>query len=364
MRGSVHDSFDFPDLRIKFPWTSVCFQRPTEMTAAPKDWVKILARYRRPSEIRSIMEFAVTLVPFAGLWALAWAANCFGHWELSLLLTLPAAGFLVRLFMIQHDCGHGSFFRTRLANDCLGRFLGVFTLTPYDDWRRAHAFHHANSGNLDRRGVGDIDTLTVNEFQARGFWGRLRYRTYRHPLVMFGLGPAYLFLLRQRLPICLARADSLTWTSTMATNISIAVTFVTLIWLIGVGPFVLVHLPIVVLAGSAGIWLFYVQHQFEETFWAPGTEWNFNRASLYGSSHYDLPIILRWFTANIGVHHVHHLCSRIPFYRMPQVLRDNPDFRGMGRLSLFQSFRCVRFALWDESRGRLVSFRDVSREFK
>ena len=334
-------------------------QISTALTAAPQQWTRILARYREPSQGRGIFEIAVSLVPFAALWALAWAAVHFGYWELSFLLAIPAAGFLVRLFMIQHDCGHGSFFRHRLVNDWVGRILSVLTLTPYDDWRRAHAIHHANSGHLDRRGIGDIDTLTVREFQARAFWGRLRYRLYRHPFVMFGLGPAYLFVLRQRLPIGPIAADQLTWISTMATNFSIAVVIISLVWLIGIGPFLLVHLPIVLLAGSIGVWLFYVQHQFKETFWARGREWNFYQASLHGSSHYDLPAILRWFTANVGVHHVHHLCSRIPYYRLPQTLRDNPDLRSVGRLTLLESFRCVRLALWDESRKRLVSFRDI-----
>jgi acyl-lipid omega-6 desaturase (Delta-12 desaturase) len=317
------------------------------------------ARYREPSHCRSIFEIAVTLVPFVALWALAWAAVHFGYWELSFLLGVPAAGFLVRLFMIQHDCGHGSFFRYRLANDWVGRFLGVLTLTPYDDWRRAHATHHANSGDLDQRGVGDIDTLTVREFQALAAWGRLRYRLYRHPLVMFGLGAAYQFLLRHRLPIGSIRGGWRAWISAMANNLAIAVAAGALIWFIGIGPFLLVHLPIALLAGSVGVWLFYIQHQFEETFWAHGGEWNFHEASLRGSSHYDLPGILRWFTANIGVHHVHHLCSRIPYYGLPQTLRDNPDLHSVSWLTLFQSFRCVRLVLWDESRSRLVSFRDV-----
>jgi acyl-lipid omega-6 desaturase (Delta-12 desaturase) len=322
-------------------------------------WARPLAHYREPHQGRSIFEIAITFVPFAALWASAWIAVHLGFWELSLLLAIPAAGFLVRLFMIQHDCSHGSFFRYRLANDWVGRFLGVLTLTPYDDWRRAHAVHHANAGHLDRRGIGDVDTLTVREFQALTFWGRLRYRLYRHPFVMFGLGPVYLFVLRQRLPIGTIRSDRLTWISTMATNLSIAVVTATLVRLIGIGPFLLVHLPIVLLAGSVGVWLFYVQHQFEETFWARDSEWTFHEASLYGSSHYDLPGILRWFTANIGVHHVHHLCSRIPYYRLPQTLRDNPDLHSFGRLTLFQSFRSVRLVLWDETGRRLVSFRDV-----
>jgi acyl-lipid omega-6 desaturase (Delta-12 desaturase) len=321
--------------------------------------MRALTRYREPRHSRSIFEISVTLVPFATLWALAWVAVRFGHWGLSFLLAIPAAGFLVRLFMIQHDCGHGSFFRHRLANDWVGRILSVLTLTPYDDWRHAHAIHHANSGHLDRRGIGDIDTLTVREFHALAFWGRLRYRLYRHPLVMFGLGAAYQFLLRHRLPIDSSRCGWQAWASTMTTNLAIAVAVVILVWLVGAGPFLLVHLPIALLAGSAGVWLFYVQHQFEETFWARGPDWNFHEASFRGSSYYDLPGILQWFTANIGVHHVHHLCSRIPYYRLPQTLRDNPDLRSVSRLTLFQSFRCVRLVLWDESRGRLVSFRDA-----
>jgi omega-6 fatty acid desaturase (delta-12 desaturase) len=218
--------------------------------------ITALARYREPDHYRSIFEIAVTLMPFMALWALAWAAIHFGHWELSFLPGVPAAGFLVKLFMIQHDCGHGSFFRDRLANDWVGRFLGVLTLTPYDDWRRTHAVHHANSGHLDRRGVGDIGTLTVREFKALGVWGRLRYRLYRHPLVMFGLGAAYQFLLRHRFPLGSIRGGWHAWISAMATNLAIAVAATALIWFIGIGPFLLVHLPIALLAGSVGVWLF------------------------------------------------------------------------------------------------------------
>ncbi len=331
---------------------------PSASTGA-RQWGQILARYREPSHSRSVFEIAVTLVPFVGLWALAWAAIHFGYWELSLLPGILAAGFFVRLFMIQHDCGHGAFFRHRLANAWVGRVIGVLTLTPYDVWRRTHAIHHASSGHLDRRGIGDIDTLTVREFRARSYWGRLRYRLYRHPFVMFGIGPAYLFVLRHRLPVGLTRSRRQAWISAMATNLASAAVVATLIWFIGIGPFLLVHLPILLLASSVGVWLFYVQHQFEETFWAHDGKWSLHEAALYGSSHYDLPRILRWFTANIGVHHVHHLCSRIPYYCLPRVLRDHPDLRGVNRLTLFQSFGCVRLVLWDEAQRRLVSFRDV-----
>jgi omega-6 fatty acid desaturase (delta-12 desaturase) len=323
-----------------------------------RDWTKILARYRQPDDARSIVEIIITIVPLGALWAAVWATTGVSYW-LSLLLAIPAAGFLVRLFMIQHDCGHGAFFRHRLANDWVGRVIGVLTLTPYDLWRRSHAFHHATVGNLDRRGLGDIDTLTLREYTAKSRLRRFFYRLYRHPLVMFGIGPAYLFILEQRVPVSLMRAGWQPWISTMTTNLAIAAAAATLIAFIGLKAFLLVHLPIMLLAASVGVWLFYVQHQFEHTLWTGEHDWDWHDAALNGSSHYDLPLVLRWFTANIGVHHVHHLCSSIPYYRLPTILRDFPELRGVGRLTLLQSFCCVRLVLWDEKQRRLVSFRDV-----
>jgi acyl-lipid omega-6 desaturase (Delta-12 desaturase) len=330
----------------------------TSVASDPRGWTQILVRYRAPSLARSSIELVITAGPLVLLWFLMWATLDLGYW-LCLLLAVPAAGFLVRLFMIQHDCGHGAFFHRRFANDWVGRGIGVLTLTPYDFWRRKHAIHHSTSGNLDRRGIGDIDTLTVREYLARSRWGRLCYRVYRHPLVMFGLGPAFLFILVYRLPVGLMRNGWMPWFSTMATNVAIASLAATLIWLVGIGAFLLVHLPIMLLAASAGVWLFYVQHQFENTVWAHDRAWNLQEVALHGSSHYALPSLLRWFTANIGVHHVHHLCSLIPYYRLPLVLRDHPDLDGLGRLTLLESLSCVRLVLWDESRQRLVSFREM-----
>ncbi|MEO3385078.1 fatty acid desaturase [Mesorhizobium sp. CAU 1741] len=321
-------------------------------------WTKLLAQYKTPHRGRSAFELAVTILPFCALWVLAWLSVEYGFWP-GLLLTIPAAAFLLRLFMIQHDCGHGSFFANRPSDDWTGRIIGVLTLTPYGYWRRAHATHHATAGNLDERGIGDITTLTVSEYRALSFWGRLRYRLYRHPLVLFGLGPIWVFGLTQRLPLGLMRVGLGPWVSTMTTNVAIAAMVTALIYIVGLVPFLLVHLPIVILAGSAGIWLFYVQHQFEETHWSNGPDWDFREAALHGSSYYDLPAMLNWLTGNIGIHHVHHLSSKVPCYRLPEVLRDFPELKEIGRITIAQSLDCVKLALWDEDRRRLVSFREA-----
>ena len=332
------------------------------MAADLRALTQSLARYREPNHGRSIVEILITVVPFVLLWLSMWVTFHLGY-GLYLLLAVPAAGFLVRLFMIQHDCGHGSFFRHRLANDWVGRVIGVLTLTPYDFWRHAHGIHHATSGNLDRRGIGDIDTLTVREYLARSRWRRFGYRLYRHPIIMFGVGPIYLFMLRHRLPCGLTRQGLGQWVSTMATNGAIALIVAGMMWWIGVWPFLLLHLPIAVIAGAIGVWLFYVQHQFEHTVWCENRNWSFPAAALYGSSHYDLPAVLRWFTANIGVHHIHHLCSRIPFYRLPLALRQHPNLANVGRLTLGQSLTCVRLVLWDETARRLITFRELRARF-
>jgi acyl-lipid omega-6 desaturase (Delta-12 desaturase) len=329
-------------------------------TVTARNWPQILTCYRDADATRSVFELAITAGAFVALWSCMWAVLGLGYW-LCLMLALPAAGFLVRLFMIQHDCGHGAFFRHRLANDWVGRVIGTLTLTPYDAWRSSHAVHHATSGNLEQRGIGDITTLTVREYIAMSRRRRLSYRLYRNPIDMFGLGPAYLFIVQNRLPIRTRRGARRPWLSTMATNAAIALVIFGMVSLVGIGPFLLVHLPILLLAASIGVWLFYVQHQFEDTFWAKAAAWTLHEGALHGSSHYDLPGILRWFTANIGVHHVHHLCSRIPYYRLARVLRDHPELKGVGRLTLLESLACVPLALWDERNRRLISFEELQR---
>jgi len=324
-----------------------------------RDWVRRLDRYRSPSNGRGSYELAVTAIPLVITWALTYWSVLQGHIWLYAPMLVLSAGFLVRLFLIQHDCGHRAFFASRRANDCIGRILSVFTLTPYDYWRRAHAIHHATHGNLGRRGVGDVDTLTVAEYLARSRWSRLRYRAYRHPLVMFGIGPAFIFVIQHRFPMGFMRDGWLPWASTMGTNLAIAGALVLSIWAVGPSALLLVHVPILLLGAAVGVWLFYVQHQFEHTYWERPEAWNVREGALRGSSHYCLPGVLKWFTANIGVHHIHHLSSQIPYYRLPTALREHPELNDVNRLTLIQSLRCVRLALWDEESRRLISFKEL-----
>ena len=319
-----------------------------------------VASFREPNNVRGIVELIVSAAPLLVMWLLMWLSLDV-HYALTLLLAVPAAGFLLRLFLIQHDCGHGAFFKRRRANDWVGRCIGVLTLSPYDFWRRTHAMHHSGTGNLARRGIGDVDTLTVSEFASLGKWGRLRYWLYRNPLVMFGVGPAYLFFLRYRLPLGLMRDGWRPWLSTMGTNAAIVLVSTAMILLVGIGPFLLIQIPITLIAASIGVWLFYVQHQFETTLWSDGKDWKFHESALYGSSHYALPAVLRWFTANIGVHHIHHLCSNVPFYRLPQILRARPELGTINRLTIRQSLKSVKLVLWDEHSSRLISFAQARR---
>ena len=323
-----------------------------------RDWLTILARYREPSTRRSLLELAVTLVPFFVLWALAWMALSVSAW-LALALAMLNGAFLVRIFIIQHDCGHGAFFKNRQAQDWLGRALGVLTLTPYDVWRRTHSIHHAHHGDLDRRGIGDVLTLTIEEYRARGLFGRLMYRLYRHPLVMFILGPSYLFLLQNRLPFGLMKSGWRYWTSAMGTNAMIGIAIGLIIWFGGLWPVLLIYLPTSLIAATLGVWLFYVQHQFEETHWSKGEDWQLHDAALEGSSHYVLPQPLRWFSGNIGIHHVHHLYSRIPFYRLTEVIRDHRALAEAQRLTIRESLASARLHLWDAAQGKLMSFKEA-----
>lgn len=321
---------------------------------------KVLLAFQRPVLTRALVEAMLTILSFAALWTLMAVLATVSMWY-SIILAIPAAAFLVRLFMIQHDCGHGSMFASRWANDWLGRVLGVLTLTPYDMWRRSHALHHSGSGHLGKRGIGDVTTLTVREYRASTSMQRLTYRIYRHPLVIFGIGPAYLFLLQHRLPVGAMRGGAMPWASTMLTNAGIIAVAALLIWAVGLASFIVVHLPIVLVASCIGVWLFYVQHQFEHTSWEDDEGWSHPMAALHGSSYYDLPWPLMWLTGNIGIHHLHHLNSRIPFYRLREALDAAPALKQTSRLTFAASLRCVRLTLWDEDLKRLISFSEYRR---
>ncbi|MDO8408844.1 MAG: fatty acid desaturase [Phenylobacterium sp.] len=333
----------------------------TEQTPGGLNWARQLASYHEPGHGRSAAEIAITAGPLLLLWALAGLAYQNGLWWAALLLTLPAGLFLVRLFLIQHDCGHGAFFRGGRLNNWAGRTIGVFTLTPYDYWRRTHNMHHATSGNLDRRGLGGIDLLTVDEYRALPRLRRLGYRLYRHPLVLFGLGPAFTFFLQNRLPVGLMHLGWRPWASTLGTTAVAAVLIGGAAAVFGLWPVLMIYLTTVLVAATTGVWLFFVQHQYEGVAWARNGEWNRHDFALLGSSQYDLPPALHWFTANIGVHHVHHLSSRIPYYRLGQVMRDHPELRAMSKIGLVESFGFARLSLWDEANGRLISFSQAAR---
>lgn len=314
------------------------------------------AQYKGADFKRSLTQLLTTAVPFLFLGALMWwALEQDFYW--ALVLTIPAAGLLVRFFIIQHDCGHGSFFRSRFANDMLGCAISLLTLTPYGNWRRAHAIHHATSGNLARRGSGDIDTLTVREYRALSPWKRFLYRVYRNPLILLFVGPPYLFVLSYRVPFGAPVPFRQAWPGVVTLNVALTVLYGILGLAFGWLNLLLIFGPIILMGAWAGVWLFFIQHQFEETVWEEGEDWDFHVAALRGSSYYVLPRILQWFTGNIGLHHIHHLNGKIPNYRLQECLEASPELSGMSRITLFQSLKCMRLALWDEDNRRLVSFR-------
>jgi omega-6 fatty acid desaturase (delta-12 desaturase) len=323
-----------------------------------RDWIKVLSDYREPSTPRSFYELGITLGPFVVLWALAWWSLSVSAW-LTLAISLCNAAFILRLFAIQHDCGHASFFKNRTLSDWVGRALGVLTLTPYDVWRRDHAMHHSTAGNLSRRGIGDVDTLTLSEYRSLSAYRRMRYRLYRHPIVLFGLGPGYLFFLQNRLPFGLM-AKARYWVSAMCTNAAIMGALSVVWYFGGLMPILLIFVPSTLLAATAGVWLFYVQHQFEHTHWEEEANWDMHDAALQGSSHYVLPAPLQWLSANIGIHHIHHLYSRIPFYRLPEVLRDHAGLAKINRMTIRESLVNARLHVWDEENKRLLSFTEAN----
>ena len=316
-------------------------------------WKKIVARYQKPSTGRAVWQVLNTLLPYAGLWCLMYFTTAVSWW-LTIPLAVLAGAILVRAFIIFHDCGHGSFFRSTKANHILGAITGVLTFTPFYHWRWQHAIHHSSSGDLDRRGTGDVWTLTVQEYLESSRWKRFAYRLARNPIVLFVIAPLFLFLLQQRVPDLKAPARerySVYWT-----NLALGAIAAGMIFLFGLKAYLIIQLTVLITAGAAGVWLFYVQHQFEGVYWERSEQWDYAEAALKGSSFYKLPKVLQWFSGNIGFHHIHHLSPRIPNYNLEKCHRDEPLFQTVKPVTLFSSFKSLTFRLWDEKQRRLIGF--------
>jgi acyl-lipid omega-6 desaturase (Delta-12 desaturase) len=303
-----------------------------------------------------LVDIATSLVPYLGLMVGMYFLRNLSYW-LVLAVSVPCAGFLVRTYILFHDCAHGSFLASRKANEWLGALCALLVFTPFQRWRHQHAVHHASSGDLDRRGGGDVPTLTVAEYVARPWHGRVAYRLFRNPIVMFGLGPLWAMILAPRFA---SRDDRPRLRrSVWRTDLALAAVIGLLCWLVGWESFLLVEMPSALLAGSIGVWLFYVQHQFEDAYWQNSDSWSYDEAALKGSSYLRLPKVLQFFTGNIGLHHVHHLSTRIPNYNLQRAHDAWPAFRQVPTLSMWDGIKCVRLKLWDEERARLVTFRQA-----
>jgi len=324
-----------------------------EAVGAPETWQAIVARYQRPSFRRGVWQLVNTLIPYALLWYLMYRSLAVSYW-LMLPLAILAAGFHMRTFIIHHDCGHGSFFKSRKANDTWGFITGVLTFTPYYLWRREHGIHHAHAADLDRRGLGAVWTMTVREYLAASRWTRFRYRVVRNPVVLFLIAPLLLFVVWHRFPPVDASPrdrHSVAWT-----NLGIVALAAGLSAVFGLKAYLLIQLTVMMVAGAVGVWLFYVQHQFEGVYWERHGEWDYVAAALEGSSFYKLPRILQWFSGNIGFHHIHHLSPAIPNYNLEKCHRAEPLFQNVPAITLSTSLRSLTFRLWDEQRHRLVGY--------
>jgi omega-6 fatty acid desaturase (delta-12 desaturase) len=317
-------------------------------------WKAIVLKYQKPSLVRAAWQIINTVIPYGALWYLMHVCQSISWW-LVVPLAVLAGAFLVRVFIIFHDCGHGSYFKSRAANDAVGFLTGVLTFTPYYHWRWEHAIHHASSGDLDKRGTGDVWTMTVQEYLESSRWKKFAYRLARNPFILFVIAPMYLFLIQQRFPS--AKASQRERHSVYAMNAAILAVALGLIWLVGFKAYLIIQLIILMVAGGAGVWMFYVQHQFEDVYWERGEDWSYVSAALEGSSFYKLPRILQWFSGNIGFHHIHHLSPRIPNYNLEKCHQADPLFQQVKPITLFSSFKSATYRLWDEKNKKLVGYR-------
>jgi omega-6 fatty acid desaturase (delta-12 desaturase) len=319
-------------------------------------WRAQLQPYSTPDPKRTWLDLATSVLPYLLLWpVMVWSLDV-SYW-LTLLIAIPNAGFLLRTFIMFHDCGHGSLFDSKRANTWVGRFTGLLVWTPYASWRHSHAVHHATAGDLDRRGDGDVPTMTVAEFNAASLPMRIGYRLFRNPLILFTLGPIWSFTVQPRLINRNMRPRIRN--SVLITNVVLAATIAGMCWLIGWQAFLLIQGPMVLLAGGAGVWLFFVQHQFEDTYWETTGEWTYADAALRGSSYLRLPQPLKFFSGNIGLHHVHHLSARVPNYKLQAAHDDLEVFHDVPVLTVWDALKAPRLKLWDEQRGRIVTFREA-----
>jgi acyl-lipid omega-6 desaturase (Delta-12 desaturase) len=323
--------------------------------AAP-DWKELVLKYQEPSLGRALWQLTDTLGLYALLWYLAWRSLPISWW-LAVPLAVLAGGVLVRVFIIFHDCGHGSFFASKRANDVVGFITGMLTFTPYYHWRWEHAIHHASAGNLDARGTGDVWTMTVREYLEASRAKRFAYRLARNPLVLFLVAPLFLFLVLQRFPSRDAKRRerlSVFWMDLAVVAMAAGLSAV-----LGLGPYLFIQLTVMAVAGAAGVWMFYVQHQFEDVHWERGDQWDFAAAALQGSSYYKLPRVLQWFTGNIGFHHIHHLSARIPNYNLERAHRELAFAQAVKPITFFSSLKSLRLRLWDEESRQLVGYREM-----
>jgi len=327
-----------------------------------KEWLNIVKKYQKSDNWHSTRQVLNSLIPFILILISMFFSLKISYW-LVLALSILNAGFITRIFIIQHDCGHNSFYKSKRANNIIGSIFGVITLTPYHLWRRNHAIHHASSGNLDSRGIGDVYTMTVNEYKNQSSWNKFKYRFYRNPFTLFIIGPIAIFFISHRFPLNTKKTEKQERLSVYWTNLALALIVVSLGLLIGFKELILITLPMYLIAFSFGVYLFYVQHQFEYTYWRRKTEWDYFHAAIKGASYFKLPKILQWFSGNIGFHHIHHLSPKIPNYLLEKAHKENSILQNPNTLTLLSSLRSIRLKLWDETRNKLISFQEYRKYY-